>query len=193
MKLSLLTVALRALPVLALASLARGQIIIVPAFAPCEPPIGTGISCPCGNGNAQFRGCNNSFNTGGAFMYFTGSSSLSADTLVLFADGMVSGSVAILIQGDTEIYPAAVFGQGVRCVGGNLRRMYSTYTGGGSVRMPPVGQMSISARSAAVGDPIAPGTMRYYQVAYRDLAVLGGCPMTSAFNISTGMPLIWAP
>jgi hypothetical protein len=49
----------------------------------------------------------------------------------------------------------------------------------------------VHARSAALGDTIAPGTHRYYGVYYRDPTVLGGCPAASTFNITQQLDLLW--
>jgi hypothetical protein len=44
------------------------------------------------------------------------------------------------------------------------------------------GDPTISARSAALGNPIFAGRSRWYLVYYRDPVELGGCPATSTFN-----------
>ena len=43
----------------------------------------------------------------------------------------------------------------------------------------------MSARSVEKGDVIPPGGIRYYFVAYRDPVVLGGCPASRTFNVTT--------
>jgi hypothetical protein len=51
----------------------------------------------------------------------------------------------------------------------------------------------VSVRSAALGDPIGPGTSRTYLVFYRDPNVLGGCPPTSTFNGTQTQQIVWTP
>jgi hypothetical protein len=50
----------------------------------------------------------------------------------------------------------------------------------------------VTARSAAIGDPIAPGATRLYQVYYRDPAP-GFCPTPpgNTFNVSSGHRIVW--
>jgi hypothetical protein len=85
-----------------------------------------------------------------------------------------------------------VFGDGVRCVGGTLKRLYSKNAVGGVVSAPGPGDPSISSRSATLGDPIAPGSSRSYQVYYRD-PNLAFCPspMGDAWNVSSANRVVW--
>jgi hypothetical protein len=75
-----------------------------------------------------------------------------------------------------------VFGQGVRCVDGTLKRMYTKTAIGGSITAPDAFDVPVSEQSAALGDTITPGQSRWYLVYDRDPIVLGGCPATSTFN-----------
>ncbi len=94
--------------------------------------------------------------------------------------------------GSTVPLPAgAVYGQGVRCLSGHLRRLYIHHAVGGVVAAPSGGDPSITARSAALGEPISAGSQRYYQTYYRDPNVLGGCPTTSTFNVTQAVQVIW--
>jgi hypothetical protein len=51
----------------------------------------------------------------------------------------------------------------------------------------------VHAASAALGDVIMPGQVRYYMAYYRDPTVLGGCPMASTFNGTQGGAVLWQP
>jgi hypothetical protein len=66
---------------------------------------------------------------------------------------------------------------------------------GGSITAPNfgAGDATVSARSAAKGDLILAGQVRYYFVSYRDPIVLGGCPATSTFNATQTARVSWAP
>jgi len=56
------------------------------------------------------------------------------------------------------------------------------------------GDPTVSARSAALGDVLTLGAVRYYQTYYRDPAPLF-CPSPAgnAWNISSGLSVAWGP
>jgi Tol biopolymer transport system component len=162
----------------------------------CEPGAVGVSACPCLNvPTTPGSGCDNSAATGGAALAATGTSYLSFDGLVLTTSGELPTATSIVVQGDVEITSGAVFGQGVRCVGGNLLRLYVKTANAGSITAPDTsaGDPSVSTRSAQLGDPIAAGASRYYFVAYRDPIVLGGCPGTSTFNATQTGEVAWSP
>jgi hypothetical protein len=80
----------------------------------------------------------------------------------------------------------------LRCVGGTLKRLYVKAASAGSVSAPQPGDPSITARSAQLGDPIAPGSSRHYQVYYRDPG-LAFCtpPQGNGFNIGNALEVVW--
>jgi Tol biopolymer transport system component len=160
----------------------------------CQAGVAGVIACPCSNppGGAP-RGCDNSAATGGAQLTSSGSSSLAADTLVLLTHGETPAATSIVLQGDAELAGGVVFGQGVRCAGGALKRLYVKGASGGSITAPGPGDPSVSARSAALGDPIGAGTGRWYAVHYRDPLVLGGCPAASTFDVTQTQLVGWTP
>jgi Tol biopolymer transport system component len=162
----------------------------------CDPGVAGVIACPCSNPpGATGHGCDNSSATGGARLSAAGSAYLSVDRLVFTADGATPTSTGILLQGDAELPLGAVFGQGVRCAGGTLKRLYVKSIAAGSMSAPEfdAGDMSVSARSQALGDPIAPGARRTYLVYYRDPVVLGGCSAASTFNATQTGIITWWP
>src|SRR5262249_48786244 len=108
---------------------------------------GTGAACPCNNSGALGHGCENSMSTGGAVLTATGQSSLSADTLTLVSSNELPSAFSIPSQGNAQINPV-FFGDGLRCTGGSLKRLYKLNASGGVVSVPPAGNPSISARSA---------------------------------------------
>ena len=155
----------------------------------CPGDASSGAICPCFNlGNAG-RGCNNSASTGGALLTGFGLPHLSNDSLQLSSSGELPTSLSILLQGTSEVAPVA-FGDGLRCTGGNLKRLYAIAASGGTLTAPPAGAPSISARSSALGDTIVQGETRTYQVYYRD-ANVAFCP--HGFNISNGLTVTWDP
>ncbi len=150
--------------------------------------------CPCSNNpSAEGLGCNNSSGTGGASINGYGDASLSADTAVLWTYGEKPTAPSMVAQGSTLIAAGAGFGQGLRCAGGSLKRMYLKIASGGSITAPTGIDPSISVRSAALGDPLSPGLVRYYFVYYRDPSVLGGCPLSAGFNSTDTVRVLWRP
>ncbi|MBK7641435.1 MAG: hypothetical protein IPJ19_00050 [Planctomycetes bacterium] len=149
-------------------------------------------ACPCGNNGTSGRGCQNSASTGGAILAGTGTASLANDTLVLNSTGELPTALSILLQGSTAVAPIA-FGDGLRCAGGTLKRLYVRNATGGAISLPQAGDPSISARSAALGDALTNGATRYYQTYYRD-PQLGFCPTPqgNSWNISSGVFVVWA-
>ena len=122
----------------------------------------------------------------------TMSGSTSPDTAQLSSEGELSGALSIFLQSSNTFAPAVLFGDGVRCVGTPALTLYVENAVGGVVTKPVAGDPTISALSAALGDPIAPGSVRYYQVYYRD-PVPGFCPQGSGdtFNASSGLAVHW--
>jgi Lectin C-type domain len=147
-------------------------------------------ACPCANTGAAGRGCDNSAGTGGARLDSSGSTT--PDTLVLSASGELPNALSIFLQGSSTAAGGLVFGDGVRCVSGVLKRLYIHNAAGGIVSAPAAGELSVSARSAALGDPIAPGSQRWYQVYSRDPSA-SFCPAPSGntYNISSGLQVDW--
>lgn len=153
------------------------------------PGDGTGFPCPCGNNGtpADGRGCNNSISTGGGKLTGSGTPSLSADTLSLNATDMRPSTLTVLWQATGES-SGAVFGDGVACLDGILKRIIiapattgsQTYTG-------------ISAASAAKGDTIQAGTSRLYHVFYRDRDEVFCIPRPANFNTTNGVSVLWGP
>jgi len=182
-----------------------------PGVAECRPWVDFAFNCPCAgppaNNPTTFgAGCNALTNpgptqTGGAVLAASGTSSVSGatpgvDTLALTVTGLPTSASesAMLIQG-TLLGPAIVFGQGLRCVSGHLKRIqiHSTATGGSTWPAPGDFQPTIQARSAQLGDPLAPGFVRHYFVHYRQSLFEPGCSFPSNFNASNARGIDWSP
>ena len=150
-------------------------------------------ACPCSNPPAGLgRGCENSDTTGGAKLVASGTPSLASDTLVFTTSGERAVATSIVLTGTSKT-SGAVFGQGLRCVGGSLKRLYTKVASGGSISVPGVGDPTISGSHAAHFDTLNPGDHRYYMVYYRDPIVLGSCGATSTFNGTNALEATWAP
>jgi hypothetical protein len=152
---------------------------------------GTGpVACPCFNFGAAGHGCENSHDAQGALL--TAAGTTSPDTLVLTGSGQTPGASSILLQGNVELATPLVFGDGLRCIGGQLLRLYLAPAPGGVVQFPPAGAPGISAQSAALGDPIAPGSTRSYQVYFRDpSSAFCPNPPGNGWNVSNGQRAHW--
>jgi hypothetical protein len=149
---------------------------------------GTAGACPCANSGSPRHGCQNSAGTGGARLTMSGIAGLSADTVRFTSSGELPSALSILLQGSTAIAPVQ-FGDGLRCAGGVLKRLYAKNASAGVVIAPQGGDLSVSARSASLGDPIAQGATRNYQMYYRD-ANAGFCP-GGTFNASNAVAVVW--
>ena len=148
------------------------------------------VACPCANTGATGHGCENSASTGGAVLGVAGEPN--PDTVVLLSSGELPNALSIFLQGSTLLATPAVFGDGVRCIGGTLKRLAAHNAVSGAVQFPQSGDPSITARSAALGDPIAPGSIRYYQTYYRD-PNLTFCPNPpgNSWNVTNGIQIQW--
>ena len=152
---------------------------------------GTGsVACPCANSGAAGHGCANSQNAAGALLAQSGTTS--PDALVLTSSGELPTAFSILLQGNQELANPTIFGDGLRCAGGSLKRLYNSNASGGTVAFPPSGAPSISAQSAALGDPILAGSTRSYQVYYRDPNTsFCAAPPGNTWNVGNAQRVIW--
>jgi hypothetical protein len=159
----------------------------------CDPGYNGALACPCSNQPVfTGRGCENSSTTGGASLHASGIASLAGDTLSFVSAGEKPTATSILLTGTIRTNGFA-FGQGVRCVGGALKRLYVATASGGSVTLPGAGNATVSARHLALNDPISAGDHRYYMVYYRDPIVMGSCSATATFNGTDAIDVTWAP
>ena len=165
-----------------------------PMISFCDPGTGPVQACPCANmPSGALRGCDNSSFTGGASLDANGVASTDPllDTLVFTTTNELPQAASAVMQGTVPIASGLVFGQGLRCVGGQLKRLYVKLAVGGSISAPMLGDPSVSARSAALGDVLLPSATRYYFVYYRDPWVLNFCPATSTFNSTQAGQIDW--
>jgi hypothetical protein len=148
------------------------------------------IGCPCANQGVVGAGCNNSHNTGGAVLSSSGIGSLANDSLLFLQSGELPTSLSIFLQGNANIPAGVFFGDGVRCAGGTLKRLFTHNAVSGTVTAPSGSDSAVHVRSAALGDTISAGTYRFYQVYYRD-PNLTFCP--SGFNVGNARQVAWSP
>jgi len=147
---------------------------------------GSGPFCPCFNQGQTGNGCDNQNSTGGAHLLAMGTTS--PDTVVLTSSNELPTALTIFLQGSASILPLN-YGNGLRCVGGTLKRLYSHNAVGGTVSAPQGADLSITARSAAMSHPILPGQTKYYMTYYRDPSP-GFCTGLG-FNSSNAVAILW--
>ncbi len=143
--------------------------------------------CPCLAFGAVGHGCANTANPQGAQLLANGQTF--PDTVVLTSTGEPATAQGLFLQGSLTINSGVLFGDGLRCIAGSLKRLYIKGAVGGSASAPGPSDPSISTRSATLGDPLPLGTTRYYQRWYRDPHV-GSCT-GAGYNITSGMRIDW--
>jgi len=110
---------------------------------------------------------------------------------VLTQEGELPSALSIFLQGTIQHGPV-VFGNGLRCIGGTIKRLYAKHASSGTVIAPNAGDPSITAHSAELGDTVSAGTTRVYQVYYRDPSQTN-CPsgQTAGFNVGNAVKVLW--
>jgi len=164
------------------------QIVDVPepGIAQCLGD-GTYRVCPCSNQGGAGRGCASSFNPLGARLDAIGSALVSADSLVLTADGMSDAAATIFQGANYQFSPWASFGgDGMTCMSAPLRRIATVPATGGVVVYPGAGATSISVR----GGLLPEGGTRYYAARYRN--ALSFCT-PNTFNVTNQVAVTWRP
>jgi hypothetical protein len=146
---------------------------------------GTGTACPCGNYGNSGHGCANSATGDGARLYAGGFASVSADSLVLYGVDLPD-TICLYVQGTLPV-SGVLYGDGLRVVGGPIKRLGFARSSGGESQYPDAGQLPISARGFV---PPAGGTF-YYQIWYRDPDPNFCAPAT--INASNGYAVTWVP
>ena len=154
---------------------------------------GTGGTCGCNNYGAPGEGCANS--TGlGALLENQGGVGVALDDAVLFASQLPPGRLGLIYYGNQPYQYTGFSGtagsfatallktDGIRCVGGRVRRLPIGSTG-------PGGTLTVSAPVALSAGLIEAGETWYFQSWYRDSAQSCG----TGSNFSNALALTFAP
>jgi hypothetical protein len=148
------------------------------------------VGCPCANLGATGHGCASQFNPLGARLEAFGSTdidpSTGTDRVQLLASGVNWDSTTIFLQGDQTIPGGLHFGDGLRCIGGNLRRLAIKPTPNGSARFPEPGDPSLSQAGGVVPGS---GLSLHYQVWYRDPSFVFCTSLQ--YNASNALQVVW--
>ncbi|MCB9913738.1 MAG: LamG domain-containing protein [Planctomycetes bacterium] len=142
---------------------------------------GSGTPCPCGNGAAAGEGCANGTGAG-SILAGTGSASIGAGDLVLTATQVPVNQPTLFFQGDNAVGGGAgtVFGDGLRCAGGNVVRL--------QVRVADASGAASTTVNVSTQGGVVMGDVKRYQAWYRDPV---GSPCGSFFNLSSGYEITW--
>lgn len=162
------------------------QVVRAPGALVCAgDALDAGVTtpCPCGNVGALAHGCAHSGNANGALLDADGV--VGQDDVSLRADGMPGTSSCIYLQGDAAT--DVVFGDGVRCAGGNLLRLRVRSNTAGASAFPDASDTVTLSQHGGV----APGSglTRWYQTYYRN-ATASFCP-PATFNVTNGVRIDW--
>jgi hypothetical protein len=146
---------------------------------------GSPTNCPCSNAcddSTAAAGCSNSAGTCGALSAF-GSLSVTSDSLQLIAQGVVPGLPLLFFQGENPIndYTGIPFGDGLRCVGLNVRRLQITNAN-------ELG-FATSSVDIVTGGNVSAGDTLFYQCWYRQSS--SGGPCSNSHNLTNGLELNW--
>jgi len=171
----------------------RGQIDIDPDQVTFCYGDGSGAACPCGNFSApgDNEGCRHSGAIGGRLQGYFGTTSLnpsiSNDRLVLHALRLPPSTFALFFQGTLQAAGGAgvPFGDGLRCIDGNQRRLALKQACNSQVGLPEPGDLPLSV----LGGIGIPGVIRY-QAWYRNPP--GFCT-PATFNLTNGVEVTWTP
>jgi hypothetical protein len=146
---------------------------------------GSGTACPCGNASpvGSQQGCRTSFGVG-AELRASGNPSVANDTLLLEAWNLPPSTTVLFYQGTARVNAGngAVFGDGLRCAGGTVKRLGTQHASNGIALHPHANGISISQAGAT-----GVGTYQY-QAWVRDPAAF----CTSAtYNLTNGLEVLW--
>jgi hypothetical protein len=159
---------------------------------------GSGVACPCGNFSAagSGEGCANSLGVGALLTATstTGAVSVTADmaqtdVVVLHGSGMPNGACKFFTGTPN---PGIPFGDGIRCVTGPFQvQLGLKGIAGGTAQFPDAGDLGLNKTCGGQSwmmTPLLPGSVRGYQIWYRNPAVF--CSPTG-YNLSNGVTLTW--
>lgn len=135
---------------------------------------GGASSCPCGNLGQTGEGCSNSTGAGGKLVAM-GSPSLAVDNMEFVCSQLPQGGMSVLFMGQQSLNngDGILFGDGLRCAGGSIRRL-------GIRGIDSLGNAAWGAGLRNLGQ-WGPGDTRTFQVWYQDN---GGSPCGVGSNTS---------
>ncbi len=159
-----------------------------PGTAYCFGDPGSGTPCPCSNdndGSVPGSGCANGVFASGAKLTASGTASLGSDTLVLSTTGLEPSNSGLYFQANNDLSPGSVWGDGLRCAGGQLRRLQIRFADAS-------GASATTIAIAAKAGNINAGDTKRYQCWYRTTQAPPCGPGVNDFNASNGYEITWS-
>jgi hypothetical protein len=153
---------------------------------------GGATACPCGNEGDWGKGCDNSFGTGGGELAAEGTPSVAADDVLLTVRGLPPTTVVLFFQGTSAAGGGlgTVFGDGLLCASGTVRRLGARFTSGGTASFG-AGDGTPSTLVSVRGQLPPTGGTHTYQGWYRNQAA--AICNAERFNLTNGLEIPWAP
>ncbi len=111
----------------------------------------------------------------------TGSASLSQSNFVLSALDLPDGSACVFFHGTSRLEPTVPFGDGLRCVGGTLKRLGALQASDGVV-------IQFQDLSSLPYANVQPGDVRRFQLLYRDSG-----STSAGFNTTAAVEVTFCP
>ena len=159
-----------------------------PGVEYCFGDDGLGV-CPCGNdndGSVPESGCANGVFPSGGHLAGTGIASVSDDTLVLIATHLEPNNSGLFFQADNDLSPGILWGDGLRCAGGNLKRLQVLFADGNGTASTTLG-IHDKAGNVSAGDK------KFYQCWYRNTINPPCGAGVNEFNATNGLAVGWYP
>ena len=156
-----------------------------PGVGYCFGDVGSGTPCPCNNdndGSLPGSGCANGVFASGAQLTGSGVASVTSDTLVLHTAHQEPSELGLYFGGITDLSPGLIWGDGLRCVGGAVKRLQVRFADGAGFASTTISLGSKGGVNA--------GDTRYYQCWYRNPL---SSPCGYQFNTSNGYVITWIP
>ncbi len=148
-----------------------------------------GDPCPCNNANDESipgSGCDNGIFPSGANLTGIGKASVSDDTLVLVTTRAEPGNSGLFFQADNDLSPGIAWGNGLRCAGGNLRRLQVCSA-------DAKGASRTVVRVASKAGNVLAGDDKFYQCWYRTTMNPPCGAGSGEFNATNGFRITWTP
>ncbi len=150
----------------------------------------SGTPCPCNNdndGSVPGSGCDNGVFASGARLAARGIASVSHDSVVLYTERVEPNNSGLYFQANNAVSGGGgiVFGDGLRCAGGQLQRL--------QVRFSDASGYSATTVAIAAKTGISAGETKRYQCWYRNQSTPACGLGVNEFNLSNGYELVWGP